>query len=73
MLSPNFSIWFFASAANFGIFLDLNEGPDFCIISNLAAIEVDELGELHVAPHLDIQRNTAIAAGLQHIIIRFAA
>ena len=43
---------YFAPTADFGILLNLDKGPNFCIVTDLAAIEVDEFRELHVLPNL---------------------
>jgi hypothetical protein len=37
-----------AAAAYARIFLNLNEGTDFRLVSDLAAIQIDELRELHI-------------------------
>jgi hypothetical protein len=36
------------------VFLDLDEGPDFCLISNFASVEIDEFGELDVFSQLNV-------------------
>src|SRR6267143_1382198 len=61
---------YFAPPADFGILLNLDKRPDFRLITDLATVEVDELGKRHVVPHLDIRRNAAMAAGLHHAAIR---
>ena len=41
---------YLAPLADLGILLNLDEGPDFCVITDLATIEVDEFRELYVLP-----------------------
>ena len=55
---------YFAPAADFGILLNLDEGPDFCLITDLATVEVDVLRKLYVVPHRDVRRNAQVSVGL---------
>ncbi len=37
-----------ASASNSGILLDLDKGADLCLVSDFAAVEIDELRKPHI-------------------------
>jgi hypothetical protein len=60
---------YLAPFADLGILLNLDEGPDFCVITDLAALEVDEFRELHVLPQLDIRRYAEMAVSLPRAAI----
>src|SRR5215469_4465234 len=47
----------FAASSHAGVFLDFDEGADFCVITNLATIQVDKTGELDVVAKPDVGGN----------------
>jgi hypothetical protein len=46
-----------APFANAGILLNFNERPDFCFVTDLASVEIDELGKLYVFAQLHVGAN----------------
>src|SRR5205085_10755757 len=60
---------YFAPAANFGILLNLNKCPNFCIVTNLATVEVVEFRELYILPKLNVRRDVEISVGLRIITL----
>ncbi len=49
-----------AALADFGILLHFNKRPDLCLVSDFAAVQIDELRQLHIAAQLYIGRYTEV-------------
>ena len=47
-----------AASAYCGIFLDLNEGAYFCVVTDSASVKIDEFGEFYVLSEFYIIGNT---------------
>ena len=45
---------YFTVLADKGILLNFNESPDFCIVTNTAAIKIDKFGEFYILSELNI-------------------
>jgi hypothetical protein len=51
-----------AALSDVGILLDLDESPDFCLVADFAAVQVDELGKFYVLPKLYIGSDADVFA-----------
>src|SRR5260370_17618911 len=49
-----------AILADSGVFLNLYEGAYLGVIANFTAVEIDELGKLHILSQLHIGRDTVV-------------
>jgi hypothetical protein len=50
----------FAASAYTCIFLNFDEGPDFCFVADFASIQIDELGEFDTLTKFDVISDTNI-------------
>ena len=46
-----------AAAADAGVLLDLDKGADLRLVTDLAAVQIEEVAEPDVASQLDVRRN----------------
>src|SRR5215472_1703497 len=48
---------YLAASSHAGVLLDFDEGADFCVVTNLATIQVDKAGKLNVVAKPDVGSN----------------
>src|ERR1700722_13510386 len=60
----------FAALADTGIFLDLDKSANLGFVADLASVEIDELGQLHIPPQLHVRRDAYMRIDGQCIALR---